>query len=293
MRRRLRNPGVAAPGALLALLLAVAGLALGASPVGSPTLVASPDALLPTPHGAQEKPRSSRPVRVVALGDSVPAGSACPGCTSFPYLYGQRFASATGSPVSVQDLAVDGLETGGLLASLASATPQAAAVADADVVLVTIGANDLVSARQDYAAGRCGGADDLDCFRSLLPTVGANLAAILDRVAVLRRHAPTKVLVTDYWNVFEDGATAVAELGRDEVADARTVTRAENQVLCAVAGRAGATCVDLYAPFLGPDGHRDPTALLAADGDHPSQSGHQVIADALAAAYPCAGTACP
>jgi len=32
------------------------------------------------------------------------------------------------------------------------------------------------------------------------------------------------------------------------------------------------------------NGQLDPTALLADDGDHPSQAGHQLIADLLARA---------
>lgn len=255
--------------------------------MGSPTLFA-PDAQTLAAHGAQVRHQPGALVRVVALGDSVPAGAACPGCTSFPYLYGKEFAAATGDPVSVQDLAVGGLDSAGLLASLVSATPQAAAVTTADVVVVTVGANDLVAAREDYGAGRCGGADHLDCFRALLPGVRSRLAAVLHRIAVLRGRAPTTVLVTDYWNVFEDGASAVAELGRDEVLDARTVTRAENQVLCDAATGAGARCVDLYVPFLGSRGDGDPSRLLAPDGDHPSQAGHDLIAATLLAAYPCA-----
>ncbi|HEU4676187.1 MAG TPA: SGNH/GDSL hydrolase family protein [Motilibacteraceae bacterium] len=273
------------------MLLALAAVGLGATPVGAPALF-TPEPSAPAAHGAPARQRPAGPLRIVAIGDSVPAGAACSGCTPFPYRYGERFAAATGTPVSVQDLAVGGLDSAGLLASLVSATPQAAAVATADVVLVTIGANDLVPARPDYAAGQCGGPDDLDCFRTLLPGVRAHLAAALERIAVLRGHAPTTVLVTDYWNVFEDGASAVSELGRDAVDDARTVTRAENQVLCAAAAAARATCVDLYAPFLGPTGDRDPTRLLAADGDHPSQAGHDLIAATLLAAYPCRPSGC-
>jgi hypothetical protein len=46
---------------------------------------------------------------------------------------------------------------------------------------------------------------------------------------------------------------------------------------------AGATCVDLYAPYKG-DGSRNPTALLAGDGDHPNAAGNQLISSALMAA---------
>jgi lysophospholipase L1-like esterase len=38
--------------------------------------------------------------------------------------------------------------------------------------------------------------------------------------------------------------------------------------------------VDIYAPFEGA-GDRNPTALLADDGDHPNAAGHRLIAKAL------------
>src|ERR1700759_5504194 len=55
--------------------------------------------------------------RVVALGDSVPAGAAC-GCRPFPTLYGALLSARTGASVSVANEGVDGLTTAGLLTQL-------------------------------------------------------------------------------------------------------------------------------------------------------------------------------
>ena len=41
---------------------------------------------------------------------------------------------------------------------------------------------------------------------------------------------------------------------------------------------------DLYAAFKGEHAERDPTNLLAADGDHPNAAGHRLIAQALLSA---------
>jgi lysophospholipase L1-like esterase len=43
--------------------------------------------------------------------------------------------------------------------------------------------------------------------------------------------------------------------------------------------------VSLYAPFKG-DGTKNPTTLLAADGDHPNSTGHHLIASTLLAGTP-------
>ena len=67
------------------------------------------------------------------------------------------------------------------------------------------------------------------------------------------------------------------------------LTRALNSTICTVARDAGATCVDLYAPFKG-DGSLKPTTLLAADGDHPNAAGNQAISAALMAATPLGDT---
>lgn len=61
------------------------------------------------------------------------------------------------------------------------------------------------------------------------------------------------------------------------------MTKAANAAICSAAGTAGATCVDLYAPFKG-DGDSDDTRLLASDGDHPDAAGAALIAEELLAA---------
>jgi lysophospholipase L1-like esterase len=71
-------------------------------------------------------------------------------------------------------------------------------VAHADLVTVTIGANDFAGAEGDYFAGTCGGGDGLDCFRTTLPDLRANLTAILDRIRALAAGRPIEVRVTNY-----------------------------------------------------------------------------------------------
>jgi lysophospholipase L1-like esterase len=81
-------------------------------------------------------------------------------------------------------------------------------VAHADLVTVTIGANDLATAQSDDFAGTCGDSDGLDCFRTIVPRLHANLTAVLDRIRALAAGHPVGVRVTNHWNVLEDGEVA-------------------------------------------------------------------------------------
>ena len=220
--------------------------------------------------------------RVTGLGDSVPAAAGC-NCTSFVELFGHNLRQHTGRPNHTDNYARNGLDTAGLLTQLRD--PEVAeGVAHADLVTVTIGANDFATAKDDYFAGTCGGSDGLDCFRTTLPDLRANLTAILDRIRALAVGRPMGVRVTNYWNVFEDGEVAQEKHGDAFVRDSDQLTQEANAVICDVAGRAGDDCIDVYTAFKRATPGGDPTSLLAPDGDHPNQAGHELIATTLAAA---------
>jgi lysophospholipase L1-like esterase len=62
------------------------------------------------------------------------------------------------------------------------------------------------------------------------------------------------------------------------------LTRAANDQIATAARAEGAGYVDLYTAFKGERAERNPTTLLATDGDHPNAAGHRVIAAALLSA---------
>ena len=231
---------------------------------------------------ANSSPRASAETRVVGLGDSVAAAAGCD-CTSFVELFGDDMSKHNGRPNHTDNYAENGLDTVGLLAQLQDPTV-AGSVARADLVTVTIGANDFARAEGDYFAGTCGGSDGLECFRATLPGLLANLTAILERIKVLAAGHPVGVRVTNYWNVFEDGEVAQEKHGDAFVRDSDQLTREANAVICDAADRAGAVCVDVDTAFKKASPGGDPTGLLAPDGDHPNQSGQDLIAAAVAAA---------
>lgn len=215
---------------------------------------------------------------VVALGDSVPSGAAC-GCVPFPEVYGTLLSQRTGTSVTVSNDAVSELDTTGLLAQFqqTSLTDQ---VRRADVVLVTIGANDFLDHHDDVLQGSCGTTPTSDCLSDELASMRSHLTSVLAEVGALRHGEPTSVLVTGYWNVFEDGQVAQKAAGLSGLAASIQLTRTVNTAIESVATAAGAQYVDLYRPFQDRSG-TDIDSLLSPDGDHPNAAGHRLIASTL------------
>ncbi|MGD7732694.1 SGNH/GDSL hydrolase family protein [Propionibacteriaceae bacterium G57] len=214
---------------------------------------------------------TSEPFRLLVLGDSVPAGVGSGGRT-YAKLLVRWITEATGRPARAANLAIPGLTTRMLALQLRLPLTRRA-VRTADVIVITIGANDL-SAKALTSPDA--GSADLDAALSRL---ARRLHHALGEVVRLRGGA-AGVWLTGYWNVFADGSVGAGK-GLHHLRIADIVTRRTNATLWAVAADLGIGFVDLYVPFKGPLGRADPTRLLAGDGDHPNADGHQVIAETL------------
>ena len=157
------------------------------------------------------------PWRVVSLGDSVVSGGPCD-CWTFPGRYARLVTSRTGtrrSPatsVSVASTSVD------LLRSLPPA-PRCGILRGAKIVTITIGANDLVPAREDWTEGTCQG-----CFYAAAQAVEGNLIRIV-RQARAAVGTSLVVLVTTYWNVFKEPETAAQAAGTSTAYDVMAPAR--------------------------------------------------------------------
>lgn len=218
----------------------------------------------------------------MGLGDSVTSGANCD-CDDYVTGFGRLLATDTGVRVDVTD---DG-EAGSTSSSLADQLGggdrddrnRQSHVADADVVVVTMGANDLAPALSAWRSASC----PASCYRPEVDQMQADLSRALDRVHRLS-DGRARLLVTTYWNVFTDGEVARKAERAGYLTWSDAVTREANAAIARAAAVHDATLVDLYTPFKG-NGNDDPTALLADDGDHPDPAGTELISRAVLAAY--------
>lgn len=222
-------------------------------------------------------------LNVVALGDSVPSGSACH-CTPFPDLVASRLATLTGRRVVDTNLAVGGLDSSELLDQLDTAATRSA-LRGANVVLIEIGANDFDEGLADDPP--CARPDDDACEGATLRTVTAHLATIVDRVRVLQQPSDAQIVLMGYWNVFRDGQVGQAR-GPAYVAWSAQITDLVNAAIATIANEKHVRYADAYTPFKGRSG-LDPTDLLAADGNHPNATGHEKLASAVVTALGLGG----
>lgn len=217
------------------------------------------------------------PITIVGLGDSVTSGAHC-GCAGFITDYAHLLGRTRHIPVYGINLGRNGATSADLLASIRSGKPAVRPLSRADIVVITIGANDFVPDITYIHSGQCGG---LSCTNGTMTTMADNVGAIIERVERLRSGKSVTIKVTGYWNVFEDGATARSDYSPQFRRDSDILTRRVNATLDRVATARHVDYVDLYVPFKGRTGTIDDTHLLAPDGDHPNAAGHEAIARAL------------
>jgi len=235
----------------------------GTGAATSPTSTTPPAA--PSRNPATPAPPAPGPARLVVLGDSVAAGSACD-CPGFGSVVAARQSA------SLTNEAAAGFTSADLLVQLQSPSVDTA-LQSATAVVITIGANDF-----DAAPANDPGCADLSCWATASTQLSTTLDQVMSRVDALVPSTATVVL-TGYWNVFLDGAVGAAQ-GPTYVATSDALTRRVNSTVARVAAAHGNRYADTYTAFKG-DGTRDDTTLLAPDGDHPDTSGHRVIAAAV------------
>ena len=208
---------------------------------------------------------------IVALGDSVPAGTACD-CKPYPELSASLLSVPHGRQVSATNDAVGGATTSDVLDSVTTDRRVESDLETADVVEIEVGANDV------GFTDTCG--TTVSCYQPTLSTIDKNLRDIVAQVHALTQTHPVLVVLLDYWSVWLGGAYA-QEQGQAYVDAAASVTQQVNTVIHQAAVATGSVYVDLLAAFKGPNYAYDETHFLASDGDHPNAKGHAQIARAV------------
>ena len=171
----------------------------------------------PAPQTYPSAVPADTPLHVVGLGDSVPAATTEDPSDSYIVLVGEGLAERANRPARTDNLAVPGLTTVGLLGQLSEA-PVRETVATADVVIITVGANDLDPEEMiDATAESASVSETRDVLTRVVDTV--------------RGLAPqARIVLTGYWNVFAAGAVGV-ELGPDYVSQSDRLTREFNAMV--------------------------------------------------------------
>ena len=210
---------------------------------------------------------------LVALGDSVPRGSNCE-CTPYPELSASSLTVPATRQVTATNDAVDGFTSADVLTQLRTDPDVASDLANADVVEIEIGANDVAYSRSCRTS--------VACYQPMIRSTEHNLAEIVARVDELTVGHNVLVVLLDYWSVWLGGQYAEAE-GPAYVHAAAAVTDQINTAVKGTAVQTGCAYVDLRAAFKGPDYAYDETRYLASDGDHPNAAGHRQIAASVVA----------
>jgi lysophospholipase L1-like esterase len=287
--------------AMLALLVLVAGCAaddrtdrsgadaprddapLADAPRDDAPLADDPLAEAPTEDGPIEDGRIEDgpaggelpdPVRYVALGDSIAAGSAAG--TSYVVEYARWLEDETGTTVTVSNRAVPGWTTTDLLAALREDDELRAELAEAHLVTFNIGGNDLLASLRGLRDGRCGDGDEQRCLGEAVAGLHETWEELLAELLVVVDGEPDGLRTMDlYLPALPEtvrGARSVLQAHLDDV----------NGRLAGVAEGAGVEVARVHDAFAdAADGPEDP-GLLAGDGIHPSDRGHEYIAEQLA-----------
>ena len=236
---------------------------------------------------------------VVAIGDSIPFNDSvdCPGCIGFLNSYADALEAETGEPVVASNWSRhDGARTIDIQEQLGSDDRLRDELADADVIVMSVGFNDQPPFADDHegcppAVNDATSLDDVfltaadtseECLDAVVSIIRGQIA---DVFAQLREVAPDAAIATltayDSWRGWPelDGADP-ATVEALHAAETYWFT-AWSAALCEEAEAAGAICIDVYRAFNGPDGTDPAGELLADDHTHPSQAGNDVIRDLL------------
>jgi lysophospholipase L1-like esterase len=280
---------------LLAVVLSACAPAVTPIPATAiPPTVFPANTATPSPQPTAS-PAGPAPWSLVAVGDSLLYNSSddCPGCISSVDRYADSITKATGHPVNVQNLSQhNGLQTDGLLDELKTDVQRRDALANADIIIVSIGVNDTPFNRDDDP---CDGDSSTHIdWSKFNPTCAAaaaeifrpKLESVFAQIVALRAGKPTIFRTITPYNDWLGGIdSANGSVTPPEATNpTRDVYDAWSAMICKAAQANGFTCADTYHAFNGPDGLKPIAGDLTASkaNGHPSDKGNEVIARTLA-----------
>jgi lysophospholipase L1-like esterase len=209
-----------------------------------------------------------------ALGDSLAAG-----LNDSQGGYAVRFRNYvqadTGASVTLVNRGVSGWTSADLLNALRTDESLRAQIANSQIVTWNIGANDFQDALLRFQSGSCGGSDNQDCIRAAVANLKTNWNAIVAQILSLRSPSNTVLRTMDNYNPAVDLARTfgVLHIVKPYLEEINRFI-----FLSAINNRIG--CARVYQAFNGVNGEADAgrRGYLSADGLHPNELGHDIIA---------------
>ena len=236
---------------------------------------------------------------MLVLGDSIPAGRFCSGCSVFPDQYRAELANKTRRRVDLLNLArTDGAQLSDIITQVTTDQTTQAEIKRSPILIVSAGYNDAFPV---FVPGRpgCKGtrADDdatvvayvLAAEHPCLDTAINSYAKDYDTLfSSLESQAPVRGLRIAL-NVFDQSIdfppynkyTSTAALTTRFNATLAYAYTQWDKMLCERAVAHGFVCLDVYHAINGSAGLVSANAYTGEDGAHPSQKGHDLIASLL------------
>ena len=286
----IRCPKLATIGLAAAALALVVGACTGsADSTGSttPTVVTSPTA-------------SADPLRLVILGDSIAVPEVgCGTCIGFDEQYAAYLETQTSRTVDLRNAAVPGDRIESLKSLLDTNTAVQAAIANADIVVVSIGYNNGPPWDPDDPCHVQEVARDADlipailamtpeCITETIDKYRGELDAVYGRIESLAAGRPqVRVTLGVFDNIRDNPGTdgTLPQVTPEDMQPALelfvSIFDRWNAMDCEVALAHGFVCADLRHAFNGPDGNGSVGPYTAPDWVHPNEAGQAVMAKLL------------
>lgn len=227
-----------------------------------------------------------------ALGDSYATGYLA--TEGYVPRYQGYLQSDTSMGVTLYNLGQNGMTSTQLLSALRTKSVFQTAVSEANVLTWDIGNAEFKNIRDTYQRGKCGGKDNQDCLRTMVSTFNANCDAIISEILSRRQVSNTIIRTIDIyypWVAIDQKTNTTAdsrETGPANGSDFMVIAYYLNEMNDRIAQDSAIYQIPLgqvHAAFNGASGTEDPVAkgYIASDGQHPSDAGHEVIAESLRA----------
>lgn len=239
--------------ALCATVLFVAGFGYAIRAALDPTSVGAN--LQEVGQKEPPEPTDKTGYTIVTLGDSLTRGLGDESGKGYTGLVKDTLTEERDGPVYMIPFAVNGYRSDQLLDDLSSKRGMIAAIEQADLILLSVGANDFIQLGEEI---------NPDTVRHLMPAVLDNIEQIYDRLIELNEHA--QIIYVGLYHPF----AALDPVGEG----ALLIQQFNQEVFRLTIQKPQVTVVPTFDLF-----YRMSDEFLSADLFHPSQAGYERIAE--------------